>query len=52
MLHSVYQTIFQLTLAKRNIRFNYTEAVPNAAVVGVEYLLASDSLRPVQNGVS
>lgn len=52
MLHSVYQTIFQLALAKRNIRFNYTEAVPNAALVGVEFLLASDTLRPVQNGVS
>lgn len=52
MLHSVYQTIFQLTLAKRNIRFNYTEAVPSAAVVGVEYLLASDTLPLVQNGIS
>lgn len=52
MLHSVYQTIFQLGLAKRNIRFNYTEAVPNAALVGVEYLLASDTLLPLQNGVS
>lgn len=50
MLHSVYQTIFQLALAKRKIRFNYTEAVPNAAVVGVEYLLASDTLQPLQNG--
>ncbi|KAI2957749.1 hypothetical protein CBS147323_8855 [Aspergillus niger] len=52
MLHSVYQTIFQLALAKRNIRFSYTEAVPNAAMVGVEYLLASHTLRPLQNGVS
>jgi N-acetylmuramic acid 6-phosphate etherase len=51
MLHSVYQTIFQLALAKRNIRFSYTEAVPNAALVGVEYLLASHTLRPGQNGV-
>ncbi|KAL2860027.1 hypothetical protein BJX68DRAFT_275482 [Aspergillus pseudodeflectus] len=51
MLHSVYQTIFQLALAKRNIRFSYTEAVPNAALVGVEYLLASHTLRPRQNGV-
>lgn len=51
MLHSVYQTIFQLALAKRNIRFNYTEAVPNAALVGVEYLLASDTLQPLPNGV-
>ncbi|KAE8554995.1 hypothetical protein EYB25_003542 [Talaromyces marneffei] len=52
MLHSVYQTIFQLALAKRNIRFSYTEAVPNAALVGVEYLLTSDTLVPPQNGVS
>ncbi|KUL90177.1 hypothetical protein ZTR_02178 [Talaromyces verruculosus] len=52
MLHSVYQTIFQLALAKRKIRFNYTEAVPNAALVGIEYLLASDTLQPLPNGVS
>ncbi|CRG89174.1 N-acetylmuramic acid 6-phosphate etherase [Talaromyces islandicus] len=52
MLHSVYQTIFQLDLAKRNIRFSYTESVPNASLVGVEYLLASNSLLPVQNFVS
>ncbi|OJJ65791.1 hypothetical protein ASPBRDRAFT_164676 [Aspergillus brasiliensis CBS 101740] len=49
MLHSVYQTIFQLALAKRNIRFSYTEAVPNAALVGVEHLLASHTLRPLPN---
>lgn len=42
MLHSVYQTIFQLALSKRNIRFEYTEPVSNAALVGVEYLLASN----------
>ncbi|EED22174.1 glucokinase regulator family protein, putative [Talaromyces stipitatus ATCC 10500] len=52
MLHSVYQTIFQLALAKRNIRFSYTEAVPSAALVGVEYLLASDAPLPLQNGTS
>jgi N-acetylmuramic acid 6-phosphate etherase len=51
MLHSVYQTIFQLALAKHGIRFCYTEAVPNAAVVGVEYLLASEARAKLSNGV-
>ncbi|OKL56265.1 hypothetical protein UA08_08459 [Talaromyces atroroseus] len=52
MLHSVYQTVYQLALAKHGIRFCYTEAVPNAAVIGVEYLLASEARPKLSNGVS
>jgi N-acetylmuramic acid 6-phosphate etherase len=41
MLHDAYQTIFQKGLAEREIKFAYTEAVPDAAMAGVEYLLSS-----------
>lgn len=48
MLHPAYQDIFQHSLAKRGIRFNYTELVPDAALVGVEYLLQTSR---VEGGV-
>lgn len=52
MLHSVYQTIFQLALAKHGIRFCYTEAVSNAAQVGAEFLNQSDARSKIFNGPS
>lgn len=46
MLHPAFQTIFQRALAERGARFRYTESVPDAALVGVEYMLgASDGGR-------
>jgi N-acetylmuramic acid 6-phosphate etherase len=48
MLHDAYQTIFQHGLAERGIQFAYTEAVPDAALVGIEYLLSSTELETAQ----
>lgn len=41
MLHDAYQTIFHQALAERGIQFAYIEAVPDAALVGAEYLLST-----------
>jgi N-acetylmuramic acid 6-phosphate etherase len=41
MLNEAYQTIFQQGLAERGIQFAYIESVPDAALVGVEYLLST-----------
>lgn len=53
MLHDAYQTIFQKGLDEREIKFAYTEAVPDAAMAGVEYLLSSTQPQmPQANRVS
>lgn len=40
-LHESYQAIFRRSLANRGIQFAYIESVPDAAAVGIEYLLSA-----------